>query len=178
MSNSIVINRYAKTLFDSSVESDVLDAVYNDMSKLNTVMEKLPELSSFLSNKILASDKKSELLHSIKEMLQPLTFRFIQLLQNKGRLNILSDIPKSFFRLYDKHKNIIKAEVVSAFQLSDSQIENIKAKIKSELNASDIKINCIVDTTLIAGMQIVIGDNVIDANIKQKLSKLKRQLLK
>ena len=70
---------------------------------------------------------------------------------------------------------IKNAKVSSAKKLSDTQEDQIKQKLKEKFN-SDFILHTYVDETLIAGLKIQIGSQMIDSTIKSKLNSLKSKM--
>jgi F-type H+-transporting ATPase subunit delta len=74
----------------------------------------------------------------------------------------------------DMH-GIKNARVSSAKKLSDTQEDQIKQKLKEKFH-SDFILNTHIDETLIAGLKIQIGSQMIDSTIKSKLNSLKAKM--
>ena len=70
---------------------------------------------------------------------------------------------------------IKNAKVSSAKKLSDTQEDQIKQKLKEKFN-SDFILHTHIDKTLIAGLKIQIGSQMIDSTIKSKLNSLKAKM--
>ena len=101
---------------------------------------------------------------------------FFKLLIRKNRVHLFAEIPAAFINYFESHKNILRATIKSVQKLSDEQLAKIKSKIMQKTGAGEVLVKNIVDPKLIAGIQIKMGDTIIDANIKNKLTQLKRKL--
>jgi len=178
MSNK-AIQRYTRTLFlSASSSSDLLESISLDMKLIQTVILKTPAFKDCLTNPLFGSKKIENLFTSFfKPSINPLTFNFLLLLLKKKRIDLLVDIPTSFQLLYEKSKKIVRVSVVSVKELTTEQIEKLKEKINTLVDANVIEIENKIDKSLIAGLQIRIGDTLIDANVKHKLNQLKRKLV-
>jgi len=169
--------RYAKTLFKVSLDKGNLDEIVKDMCFILKIIASTKRLKSFLANPIVKKDMLEQIfLHKIKGEIDPLTLVFFKLLIRKNRVSLFVEIPTAFIKYYESHKNILRATIKSAQKLSDEQLLMFKEKLKLRTGADDIHIKNIVDPKLIAGIQIKIGDTIIDANIKSKLIQLKQKL--
>ncbi len=169
--------RYAKTFFSVSLQQNKVEEVAKDMSLLGSLITGLPELKAFLKNP-LAKDKDIEniLLSKISGKISPLSERFLKLLIQKKRTAIIAEISQAFSEEYEKHHNIQRALVKSVLKLDSDQLGKIKSKLIQITGASDIIIKNVVDPKLVAGLQIQIGDSIIEANVRSKLIQLKRKL--
>ena len=70
----------------------------------------------------------------------------------------------------------INAELISSQELSDGDIKKIKDEI-TENFGSKINLKYIVDKNLLAGMKIKIGSLMIDNSLKNKLLKLRKEMM-
>ena len=80
---------------------------------------------------------------------------------------------------YRRHKAIslkqLDAYVTTAYPLTDAQREQMQTRLSSSLNAS-VVIHETVDSSLLAGATIKVGDKIIDDSVRGKLKQLKTQL--
>ncbi|MEK9812972.1 MAG: F0F1 ATP synthase subunit delta [Bordetella sp.] len=100
----------------------------------------------------------------------------LRLLAQNERLTLLPEIFRQFKDLASRAAHELTAEVESAFALTDSQSQNISQLLKSKY-ASEVKLSIKVNPELIGGVRISIGDEVIDASVREKLSKMTTALL-
>ncbi len=101
---------------------------------------------------------------------------FIQLLAEYRRLNLIGDIAFSFEQLVAEHKNILKAQVVSAYPLDENCQKDLVLALEKRFG-QDIHLTYSTDKNLIGGLIIRVGDFVIDGSIHDKLIRLKESLL-
>ena len=73
-------------------------------------------------------------------------------------------------------KGIVKAEVISAQPLSAANVQSLGNTIAQQINANVILTNK-VDTSLIGGFIIKVGDKQLDESIAGKLNKLERHFI-
>ena len=75
----------------------------------------------------------------------------------------------------EEHQAIAEVEVTSAQPLNATQIEKIAAAMEKRL-ARKVKLNCNVDSSLIAGVVIRTEDFVIDGSSRGQLDRLANEL--
>lgn len=96
---------------------------------------------------------------------------FINTLSSYNRLLVLPEIAAQFFALKNAHEGAADAEISSAFALSDAQVTNLcqtlEAKFGRKLNPS-----VTVDASLIGGVRVVVGDEVLDTSVRAKLQQM------
>ena len=93
------------------------------------------------------------------------------MLAKNGRLSQLEAVIRLFGRLAAEHRGETTAEVTSAFPLKDDQLAALKARLK--VNAgTDVAIDAKVDPSILGGIVVRLGSQMIDASIKTKLNTL------
>jgi len=96
---------------------------------------------------------------------------FINTLAGYHRLLVLPEIAAQFFALKNAHEGAADAVISSAFALSDAQVstlcQTLEAKFGRKLNPS-----VTVDTSLIGGVRVVVGDEVLDTSVRAKLQQM------
>ncbi|MFV0304313.1 MAG: ATP synthase F1 subunit delta [Moheibacter sp.] len=168
--------RYAKGLMQFAVESGQTQQINQEMMDLQKAVQDSRELNQFLSSPILDSRKKVEVAKIIFKDFSPTTQNFIQLVINHGREKGLKEITKQYHYLYNQLNNVHKAEVITATELNDGLINEIVEKAKATIgNDYTYEIENKVDSSLIGGFILRVGDKQIDTSVKSKLFRLKKE---
>ena len=166
----IVASRYAKSLLDLAVEKGQLDVVYNDMLQIQSLCKECKELTLFLNSPIINSEKKVSTLKMVFDgKVSVMTSSFISLITVKHRESIIPQIASSFVELYKNHKNILTAIVTSATKLKVLEL------VKTQLNG-EIELQEKIDSTIIGGFILKIGDKQMDKSVSRQLANLKKEL--
>jgi F-type H+-transporting ATPase subunit delta len=103
--------------------------------------------------------------------LDPITSNFLGVLARNGRKGELRKIIRAFKRIAADHRGEISAEVVSAHPLKDDQVETLKAQLGKRAGR-DVTIDAQVDPSILGGIVIKLGSEMIDASIRTKLNRL------
>jgi F-type H+-transporting ATPase subunit delta len=176
MSENKAASRYAKSIIDLSQENNVLEEVKGDMDLISGVIRRNPELEAILKNPIVPVDKKAGILADLfKSKVHVITSSFMNLMVNKGRSAILFSAAKQVVTQYNDLKGIVTAEVTSAVALTADNRTEITAIVKKEIGANEVVIKEKVNTDLIGGFILKVGDKQFDASIASGLSKLKKE---
>jgi F-type H+-transporting ATPase subunit delta len=176
MSENKAASRYAKSIIDLSQENNVLEEVKGDMDLISGVIRRNPELEAILKNPIVPVDKKAGILADLfNSKVHVITSSFMNLMVNKGRSAILFSAAKQVVTQYNDLKGIVTAEVTSAVALTADNRTEITAIVKKEIGANEVVIKEKVNTDLIGGFILKVGDKQFDASIASGLSKLKKE---
>ena len=167
--------RYAKAIFEIAIEENAIENVFNDMNVIDSLSNDSSDFRNLLTNsQIKYQDKKNAIL-SLIESYSGLTVKLIDLLINNKRVYIVNDIAKSFIQLYNRHKDIKEAVVITATPIN----KDLEEKILSKINVADIKsinLKNIVDPSILGGFIIRFDGKEYNASVKQNLNNLKTEL--
>ncbi len=166
--------RYSKALLELAIEQNKVDLVLNDMDFFYNTSRENNDLLVFLKSPIIRSDKKLNVLHELFSHFDVLTTSFMQLIIKNRREALLVEIAASFIKLVKDHKGIILVTLISASVLSKESKDKIISKIKV---SGQIELTELIDTRLIGGFVVRIGDIQIDASVNNQLKKLKLDLI-
>lgn len=176
MNESQISVRYAKALFQSASEQQILDKVYEDMEVLNSTC-KLEEFQYMLVVPTLQPSQKSKVLRSIFEkQVSKITLSMLDLVVKNKRELFLPGIARNFMDLYRREKGIRTASLVTAQSVDKSAMDGIRALIRKAYN-SEVELSASVDEDVIGGFVLTIEDMRYDASVASNLRKLKKQLL-
>jgi F-type H+-transporting ATPase subunit delta len=177
MNYSLITVRYAKALYELSVEEGVQDAVKADMEIISAAIRESEGFLNFLESPLIKSSDKIRIMGEIfKDNINELTLKFIRLLFGQKREVHLSGICRNFIRQYKEKLGIQEATITTAKSLSSEYINQIndylanKFKVKIELSEK-------VDPAIIGGFILRIEDLQINASIQSHLKKIKRELV-
>jgi F-type H+-transporting ATPase subunit delta len=174
---SIVLSKvaqpYAAALFDLAKSNDSLKEITNDMSRVLQFLVNSPDLKKFLSNPLITRDAKKNVIQDILgEQTNASTLKFLSLLVDRSRIEILESIAQRFLELSYKQESIEIAKITSSVQLTANQQKEIAEKLKKITGAKQIKLALKIDSKLIGGFIIEIGSKMIDTSLRGQLSQI------
>ncbi len=168
-----VAGRYASALFDLAREQDALDAVARDLEAVSAMLEESPELGRALKSPVVKSDVKTGIARSLGEKagFNDLTVRFLGVLGEQERLDLLADMVTAFETLAAEHRGEATVEVVSAVPLAPEQEQAVREMAATSLGKT-VQLRTAVDPELLGGLVLRVGSRMIDASVKTKLRHL------
>ena len=172
-----VVRRYAATLLDAAEETDVLDAVREDVQSLLETISSSLELKDFLSNPLIGPEVQDRTLVAIFDgKIQMLTRNFLSLTAQRRRANSLVPILSAFIEMVEEREGILSAEVVSAVELNDEQKKRVAERL-ALYTGKQIRLHARADSTLRGGLVARVGDTVFDGSLNTHLERLRRRLI-
>ncbi|NLN34233.1 MAG: ATP synthase F1 subunit delta [Flavobacteriaceae bacterium] len=168
--------RYAKGLMLFATDSGKGEEINREMIDLKNSIQNSRELAQFLSSPVLDSRRKNDIARELFKDFSPATQNFITLVIRQRREGLLRQIATQFNELYDQSNNVRTAEVISAAELSEEIVQEILAKAKSKMGEEyTYKINQKINSDLIGGYILRVGDKQIDSSLRASLNKLKKE---
>jgi F-type H+-transporting ATPase subunit delta len=168
---------YARALFDFSVEKNIMHQITADFQNLDIFLAETPELLEYLNNPIVNQKVKSEILtKALKSQLNTETFKFLMVLVERDRINLLTAIIDSYLELIYQTASIKMVEVSTASAFTNLQKDTLIQKLKELTNAREIRLVINVEPSLIGGFLIKTDSKVIDFTVKNQLQKLAKHL--
>jgi F-type H+-transporting ATPase subunit delta len=172
MKNILLSKRYAKALFDLALSGDQIEQVQADMKLVSATLNENRELRKLMTNPVLPPSRKKIVVRRIFEShVQQLSLAFMDILIRKGREQEIGLIAAHFGQMYLDHKNIAIVNLTTAIPLQPALEQRIAGLIGVKTKKS-INISNSVDTKLIGGFILRMGDYQYDASIKRIIKRL------
>jgi F-type H+-transporting ATPase subunit delta len=175
MKSTKAASRYAKALLELAIEKNRIDQVTSDISTLRKANSETKEFQLFLESPVVNAEKKNSIFKVLFPQFDEITMLFIQLITKNGREAILPEIAESFETQLKTHMGILPITLISAQPLDASTKAAIIAKVQATVTGK-LEVEEQIDTTLIGGFVVKMGDNRIDASVANQLKNLKQRL--
>jgi F-type H+-transporting ATPase subunit delta len=166
--------RYAQAVFELAKEQGTLDRWSNDLAILDSLASD-PEVMAFFASPKQSEAEKLGVIDRALADSQPETRRLGQMLVRRRRLAIIPDLVQAFNESVLKESGIAVADVTTAVPLDATGEEMVKAQLKSMIG-QEIELRTHVDPSIIGGLVVRIGDNLIDGSVSDRLRRLHERL--
>ena len=175
MLTSKVAKRYAQGLLNFTQESGNTDSVFTEMGDILKTIEKSKELQSFFASPIIDVKKKVSIALEIFKDFSPVTKSMLQLIIKQGRESQMQNIAQEYINKVEDMNGVQRITITSASALSSENISNIlkSSELVNHDNKFDVK--SIINPEILGGYILRVGDQQVDASVKSKLSKLKKE---
>ena len=176
MPNNSYVNKYAKGLFNASATNNSMSDVRDGLYFIIKLSKSISEFNHLLFTKNTSrSDKKSILSNVLKDEIDSLAIELLLILIENDEVQLLSDIVNKYAHLVNINATELSVSITSNVELSEDKLDSIKTDLSAKLN-KQINIKNNVDKSLIGGVQLRIGNTIIDNSLSNKLMKLKNNL--
>jgi len=174
--NIIIASRYAEGFISYADSSIGLDKALEDLKKVKDLMRDNPEFVEFLFTPYVAFVDKEDFIDKVlKKGFSEEIKHFLKLLIDKGRIDYFSDIVE-YARVKYSHFGETEVLLKTTFPLDLSAIRKIRVALEQKYKKK-FKFYIDLDSNLLGGIQVIMGNTVIDGSVRRRLDELKEKLM-
>lgn len=177
MSQSSAAKRYAIALFELAQKHNQLASVEEDLREVKVVFKENRELQSMLASPKLTLTRKKELIRELFGKANPLVVNTLLVLIDKKRIIETVAVAAEFETLSNAAQGIADAKVFSTRPLTDDERASISSGFAHKVGVQSLRIENEIDSSLIGGIRLQIGNRIFDSSVSAKLDRLKKQLI-
>jgi F-type H+-transporting ATPase subunit delta len=166
---------YARSLFEVAKEQDDLDTVREQLGQVADALSENRDLQVFFFSPYFSSDEKKDGLSKLLEDADDTIVNFLALLIEKHRTPALFRIRQRFEALWQEENKVLPVQITSAIELSDDIVSSIGDRI-GERTGRKVELTSEVDPDILGGLVLQVGNNVLDASIRNRLDNLRKQV--
>ena len=176
MVNNAHVNKYAKGLFNISIKNNSARDVRDGLNSIIKISKTIPEFNHLLFTKnISRSDKKVILSNVLRGKIDSLVLELLIILIENDEAQVFVNITNKYNHLININATELDVSITSNIELSEDKLSSISDNLSKQLDKR-INIKNNVDKSLIGGVQLRIGNTIIDNSLSNKLIKLKNNL--
>ena len=177
MKDSAVGNRYALALFQLAKEKNILNQLEDELRVVREVVIQNTDLNLVLKSKKLLKNEKRQLIKNVFSSVNPYVLNTLLVLIDRHREDHIIQMADDFIQLANDERGIAEAKVISTRALSETEYEALSSTFAAKVGKKSLRIENIVDSSLIGGIKVQIGNRIYDGSLKGKLARLEHQLL-
>jgi F-type H+-transporting ATPase subunit delta len=165
---------YATALFDLAKSEGAVDKVEAGLVDIQKLADDSDDFRRFLRSPVIAADAKAVAVDAIlaKAGANATVGNFVKVVARNGRLFALPAIIGAFRSLAAAERGEVSAEVTSAAPLSSAQLKSLADTLKGKIGKT-VTLTEHVDPSLIGGLVVKVGSQMIDSSLKTKLQAMK-----
>ena len=166
---------YAEALFQSTNPAELASSLeqLNELAQLAA----LPEVAGLSNNPKVSADDLSKLLSGmVKTKLNGKISSFLNLVNQNHRLSAIPEIARQFEAMKNQSEDAAEVMITSAFPLEGTALNDLLSSLKKRFGGKELRPTIQVDPTLIGGVRIQVGDEVMDSSVKAQLAQMQASL--
>ena len=168
---------YAKALLGAT-GSDQASGVAEQLESLvDDVLSKISGVEELLASPRIDTDEKSQMIDRMfGGRVSDEVLKFLKVLNRHGRLDCIRQVARAVRDGVNESLGRLAVNVTTAEPVDASVIDRIAEVLKSALGA-DVEINSGVDSKMIGGLMVKVGDKVFDGSVSNKLARLRTEAI-
>lgn len=171
MAELVTIARpYADAVFRIAKETGAQGTWSSRLARLALIAQD-GDMASVMGNPRLSAEQVAELFISLTEDSDPTLGSFIRTLAENRRLTLLPEISRLFDLAKSQEEGVKEAVVHSAFPIDEAQVAALLQQLETRF-ATRLTARVVVDPSLIGGVRVAVGDQVLDASVRGKLDSM------
>ncbi|WP_273130223.1 F0F1 ATP synthase subunit delta [Bacillus weihaiensis] len=177
MSKGIVAKRYAVALFQLAKEKNSVDQIESELLVVKEVFTSNKELAEVLNHPKIKNETKKSLIKEAFTGLSEAVVNTLLLLVDRHRSDVVSGMVEHFVEKANESRGTEDAIVYSVRHLSETELSSISASFAKKIGKHSLRLQNIVDPSLIGGVKLRIGNRIYDGSVSGKLERIERQLV-
>jgi F-type H+-transporting ATPase subunit delta len=176
MKDVIIAARYAEAFLGYAKGTIGLERAIEDFKGIRDVARENPGFLEILGTPEVLYKDKIDFIDMVLQEGFSLQFKqFLALLLEKERIDQLLNIAE-YVRVTYSHGDEIEAVLKTTFPLDLELIKALEEKLEKKMHKK-IKFYIQLDGSLLGGVQVIIGNTVLDGSVKRRLDELREKLM-
>jgi F-type H+-transporting ATPase subunit delta len=165
-----VARPYAEAVFRvaQTGDMDAWSSLVNELANIGAN----PDVQAFARNPNVSPAQVADAFASLVQTpLSAEAKNFIAMLIENRRVSLLPEIGAQFQMLKNAQEGAADASIISAFDISDAQVAELVSTLEKKFGRK-LNPTVTVDPSLIGGVRVVVGDEVLDTSVRAKLQQM------
>jgi F-type H+-transporting ATPase subunit delta len=171
--SAVVSEPYAEALMSIAQANGLEDHFGDELRGFLWLLRESGDFEAFLANPLVKPEAKKGVIRTLAgDGVNPLLVNFLLVLVDRRRIMFLSSIANKYLDLLRKLRNAVLADVTSASELNEDQINTLTEKVKGMTGANYVELNVKIDPSLLGGVIVKVGSQVLDASLRGQLRRI------
>ena len=169
--------RYALAIYEVAERENKVDKYIQDLKDICDVMYGNEDFYKIIVHpQISSSDKKKTFKRAFEGKIDEELLNFLLLLIEKDRIGFLKEKVIQMEKIHLEKQNMLVAQVKSVIPLTTYQVSKLTKNLEKKFNKKII-LKQEIDKSILGGIYLMVGDEVIDGTVKYQLEQIKTQVL-
>ena len=169
--------RYALAIYEIAEEKGKVESYLSELKEVDSVIASNEDLLQVIKHPQISTTKKKEIFADVfKNVLDEDLISFLMILIEKHRILFLSGILEEAEKIHLEKNNTLLAIIKTVVPLKTSEKDNLISKLE-KLYKKTIILNEEIDSSIIGGVYVRVGNDVIDGTIKSKFEDMRKLML-
>ena len=171
-----IASRYAKALFDTAKAEGKIDETLEQLCLIGRLLDEHSDLETlFLDMDVKPEDKVEVLDRALRGEWSSLVRGAIYVVMSMGRAESLRAIIKAYEEIVDVDQGRLRVVVRAAYPIPDATLKSLCVRLERR-EGKKVMLSVQIAPELLGGLQLVMGNRLIDGSIRRQLTDLRQQL--
>ena len=166
---------YGDALFAVAHENDKIDEIRSELGDFAEALDEDRDLQVFFFSPYFSSQEKRDGIAKAIEGASDEFENFLSLLAEKHRMPAIFRIRRHYDALWAEENKRLEVRLTSAVPLSDAVVKRVGDEIARQTDRK-IDLESDVDGEILGGLVLRVGNMVLDASLRDKLSRLRKEV--
>jgi F-type H+-transporting ATPase subunit delta len=166
---------YSRALFEAAVEHDVLDRVHDELGAFADELSGNRDLQVFFFSPYFSSEEKKEGIGRVISGADERLVNFLELLAERHRLPAIFRVRRRLDEMWAEENKLLPVAVTAAVELDKRLVGEIGERIERQTGRK-VELTSKVDPDVLGGIVLRVGNMVLDASIRNRLERLRKQV--
>mgnify|MGYP006271910703 CR=1 FL=1 len=172
-----VAKTYARAWFELALQHDRVDEAADEADQLAALFADNADFRRLFENPAIDIDARASLIERLfNDRVSDLTARFLRVVNRHGRSSRLPSILMAFRQRVDAHHGIVAATATVADALPEDRVAEIAEGLGKSLGDKTVRLEQRVDASVIGGLRLRVGDQLLDASVASQLRTIESKL--
>lgn len=168
---------YARSLFEVASEQDKLDVVRDQLGQVADAVAADRDLQTFFFSPYFSTAEKEDGLKKALVDVDPTVLNFLELLVEKHRMPAIMRVRRVFDTLWERENKVLPVQITSAVSLDPEVVLQLGDRIGQQ-TGQRVELTADVQPDILGGIVLRVGNQILDASIRNRLEHLRRQVAK
>jgi F-type H+-transporting ATPase subunit delta len=166
---------WARALFEVSRDQGKMDEVREQLGQFADALDEDQSLQVYFFSPYFSTQEKKEGLHKAISGAEPIFMNTLEALVEKHRMPAVFRIRRYYDNLWQEENKLLPVRVTSAIELDQKTVREIGDRI-AEQTGRKVELTSAVDPELLGGLQVRVGNTILDATVRHRLEQLRREV--
>ena len=167
---------YAESLYELAEAEggrERLEAMNGELDEVVELTRQIPELSEFMASKIVPIDARQKSIDVIfGGRVSDLLLKFLHVLNRKERLSSFLPVASAFDQLVQENFGRVEVNIYTPIAPDAAEVDRGREMLKQAIGREPV-VHVFTDPTMLGGVKVQIGDNLIDASLATRLRRMR-----
>jgi F-type H+-transporting ATPase subunit delta len=166
---------YGDALFDVAKEAGRLDEIHEQLGEFTDAVNESHDLQVFLFSPYFSSTEKREGIEKAVKGADDELMNFLALLAEKHRMPAIKHIRRRLDKRWAEENKRLDVRLVSAVELDKKVVNSVGKEVERQTDRK-VDLEAEVDPDILGGLVLRVGNMVLDASIRNKLERLRKEV--